>query len=248
MPKLGLKNNLTASSGLIGSDYWVEMDGNADYINLPSSFNTYFDAKDWSISAWIYHSGGIGPVSSGIIFSTGNINSGNTFRFRIQNDKLNIYYGTGGTADVDYITVTASSTLTDNTWYQVGATHDDSAETIKLYVNGSDSGIFTSKNVPGVVQDTNARIGSLAESATSGEIKGRIANVAIFSDLVTPSEMASLASVHSYDATSIGNCVGWWRMGAGTEAGSGTTIYDMSTNSNNGTLAGDAVIQEGTIS
>ena len=29
---------------------------------------------------------------------------------------------------------------------------------------------------------------------------------------------------------------GWWRMGDGTEGGSGTTIYDMSSNSNNGTL------------
>jgi hypothetical protein len=32
------------------------------------------------------------------------------------------------------------------------------------------------------------------------------------------------------------NPVGWWRMGDGTEAGSGTTVYDMSSNSNNGTL------------
>ena len=32
------------------------------------------------------------------------------------------------------------------------------------------------------------------------------------------------------------NPVAWWRMGDGTEAGSGTTVFDMSTNSNNGTL------------
>ena len=35
-------------------------------------------------------------------------------------------------------------------------------------------------------------------------------------------------------------------MGAATEDGSGTTIYDMSTNSNNGTLSGGS-IQSGTI-
>jgi hypothetical protein len=29
---------------------------------------------------------------------------------------------------------------------------------------------------------------------------------------------------------------GWWRMGDGTESGSGTTVYDLSGNSNNGTL------------
>ena len=36
-------------------------------------------------------------------------------------------------------------------------------------------------------------------------------------------------------------------MGAGTEAGSGTTIYDMSTNSNNGTLLDDAKIRRGIV-
>ena len=30
--------------------------------------------------------------------------------------------------------------------------------------------------------------------------------------------------------------IGWWRMGDGTEWGAGTTIYDMSANSNNGTM------------
>tara|TARA_R100000278_G_scaffold72720_1_gene57073 strand:- start:1111 stop:1863 length:753 start_codon:yes stop_codon:yes gene_type:complete len=249
MPSLGLKNNLAvSSSGVVrGNDYWVAMDGDADYINLSSSFNNIFDAKDWSISAWIYHIGDDTAVTSGLIFSTGSIVSGNTFRFKIQNDKLNFYFGTSGTVNVDYINGTASSALNDYTWYHVGLTHDDSAETIKIYVNGSVTDTFTSKNVPGVVHDTNARIGSLAESGTSGELYGRIANVAIFGDLVTSGEMSNLASVHSYDATSIGNCVGWWRMGAGTEAGSGTTIYDMSALNNHGTLIGDAAIQKGTI-
>ena len=238
MPSLGLKNNLAvSSSGVVRStDYWVEMDGISDYVSLSSSFNSYFDAKDWSISAWIYHSG-----DTGTIFSTGHISSGNAFRFQITSDKLKFYFGQSGT----YVSGTASSSLTDNTWYQVGITHDDSEETVKFYVNGSVTDTFT-KNIPGVVHDTNARIGSLAESASSGELTGRIANVAIFSDLVTSGEMSNLASAHSYDATSIGNCVGWWRMGAGTEAGSGNTIYDMSANSNNGTLQG-GTIEQGTI-
>jgi len=40
----------------------------------------------------------------------------------------------------------------------------------------------------------------------------------------TPTDLTSLSPV------------GWWRMGDGTESASGTTIYDMSANSNNGTL------------
>lgn len=244
MPELGLGNRLNSessmSSGIVrSSDYWVEMDGDADYVSLPSSFNSYFAAKDWSVSAWVYHTG-----ATGTIFSTGHLSSGNSFRFRLLSDKIAYYYGNTSTNITNGSSGTA---LTDNTWYHVGITHEDSAETIKLYIDGSVSNTYTSQNVPGVVHDTNARIGSLSE-VVSSEFQGRVANVAIFSDLVTPSEMASLATAHSYDATSIGNCVGWWRMGAGTEAGSGSTIYDMSANDNNGTLNGNAVIQQGTIS
>jgi hypothetical protein len=47
------------------------------------------------------------------------------------------------------------------------------------------------------------------------------------SDIYNSGEPASLSSYSP---------VGWWRMGDGTEAESGTTIYDMSDNTNNGTL------------
>jgi hypothetical protein len=57
--------------------------------------------------------------------------------------------------------------------------------------------------------------------------------------------MQSLGNDINYDATKLSNCVGWWRMGAGTENGTGTTIYDMSTNSNNGTLGDDPEIKIG---
>ena len=242
MPIFGLKNSvsgLSVSSTSVSrtSDYWIAFDGINDYVSISSSLNSYFGAKDWSVSAWIYHSG-----ASGTIFSTGHIGSGNAFRFDITSDKLKFYFGQSSGTNVS---ATASSGLTDDTWYQVGITHDDSEETVKFYVNGSVTDTFT-KNIPGVVHDTNARIGALAESGSSNELTGRIANVAVFNDLVTAGEMTNLASAHSYDATSIGGCVGWWRMGAGTEAGEGSTIYDMSSNSNNGTLTG-GTIESGTI-
>ena len=243
MPNLGLKNNLmgesTHSAGARSAvDYWVTFDGDADTVDLSSSLNGYFGAKDWSLSAWIYHGG-----SSGTIFSTGHISSGYAFRWSLTGDKLKYYFGNSTTN----IQGQTTSPLTDNTWYQVGITHDSSEETVKFYTNGSVTNTFTSAVVPGTVHDTNANIGALAESSSSSEFTGRIANVAVFSDLVTAAEMLNLASVNTYDATSIGNCVGWWRMGAGTEAGEGSTIYDMSTNSNNGTLAGDAAIASGSI-
>tara|TARA_R100000781_G_scaffold41404_3_gene28548 strand:- start:2 stop:739 length:738 start_codon:yes stop_codon:yes gene_type:complete len=244
MPGLGLKNTI-GSTSVTGNpivtrgatDYWVNFDGDDDTIGFSTSFNSYFGQKDFSLSAWIYHTG-----DSGTVFATGHISNGNMFRWSMLNDKPKFSFGQVGTS----CTGTASSALNDSQWYHIGLTHDDSEETFKLYVDGSLTDEITSKDVPGVVHDTNAEIGTISETGSTSEITARIANLSIFSVLVTAGEMSNLASVHSYDATSIGNCVGWWRMGAGTEDGTGTTIYDMSTNSNNGTLSG-ASIQSGTI-
>ena len=242
MPTLGLKNSLASQSistpaARGSSAYWIIFDGDDDHVSISNSLNSYLGQKDFSLSAWIYHS-----ATSGTIFSSGHISNGYAFRWDISSDKPGFYFGQSG----DNIDGTASLALNDNQWYQLGITHDDSEETIKFYVDGSLTDTFTSTDIPGTVHDTNARIGALAEFGQSVELTGRIANVALFSDLVTSAEMSNLASSHDYDATSIGNCVGWWRMGAGTEDGSGTTIYDMSTNSNNGTLSGGS-IQSGTI-
>ena len=37
------------------------------------------------------------------------------------------------------------------------------------------------------------------------------------------------------------NLAGWWRLGDGLENGSGTTAYDMSANSNDGTISNISV-------
>ena len=44
----------------------------------------------------------------------------------------------------------------------------------------------------------------------------------------------------SGDYNRSGQLVGWWRMGDGTEKGAGSTVYDMSRNSVNGTITGAA--------
>ena len=45
-----------------------------------------------------------------------------------------------------------------------------------------------------------------------------------------------LTESDSYDTDRTSNLIGYWRNGDGTEGGSGTTVYDMSSNSNNMTL------------
>ena len=67
-------------------------------------------------------------------------------------------------------------------------------------------------------------------------MNGHIDEVALFTSALSASDVTAIYnSGVPADLTSL-SPVGWWRMGDGTEAGSGTTVFDMSTNSNNGTL------------
>ena len=74
---------------------------------------------------------------------------------------------------------------------------------------------------------------------------GEVDELSIFNSALSASDISTLRGGASAgtlgvpaDISSL-NPVGWWRMGDGTEAGSGTTVFDMSTNSNNGTLTND---------
>ena len=60
-------------------------------------------------------------------------------------------------------------------------------------------------------------------------------------------EVSDIYDTPGYVLTDIGDCALWYRMGDGTENGSGSTIYDMSNNKLNGTLQGDATIASGGI-
>ena len=131
-----------------------------------------------------------------------------------------------------------AGSFSTGTWYHLTATYDgsNSASGIKLYVDGS------------VVTLSDASVGSYLGMATGGSLligkwsyndsalDGIVDEVAIFDSELSASDVAAIYNSGSpADLTSL-SPVGWWRMGDGTEDGSGTTIYDMSSNSNNGTL------------
>ena len=65
---------------------------------------------------------------------------------------------------------------------------------------------------------------------------GLIDEVSVFNSELSASDITAIYNSGVPTDISSLSPVGWWRMGDGTEAGSGTTVYDMSSNSNNGTL------------
>ena len=77
-----------------------------------------------------------------------------------------------------------------------------------------------------------------ASATGTKDWNGQMADVSIYTTLLSPSEIL----VHYNDGLPfnpyhIRGLAGWWRFGDGAERNTGSTVYDMSRNSNNGTLA-----------
>ena len=137
------------------------------------------------------------------------------------------------------------STISTGTWYHGAVTVAENTsldqQVATVYLNGAtDSIAFEST---GLVDFTysNTVIGQSNYGGTE-HFDGMIDEVAIWNKVLSPAEITAIynSGVANFNLLgntgnyhSKGSLVGWWRMGDGTENGSGTTIYDMSTNSNN---------------
>ena len=117
-----------------------------------------------------------------------------------------------------------------NRWYHVCGTWDGT--TSKIYVNGTVGGTTGSFSSTLGGSGITYKVGTML----SGYWNGQIDDVAVYSSGLSASDVTTLYNNGKPDAVSATNLVAWWRMGDGTEAGSGTTVYDMSSNTNNGTL------------
>jgi len=243
MPILGLSNQLSASSPPGEPNYWIALDGTGDSLGFSTNFSSYIKAADFSMSGWI-NSSAISDHQ--VIFMTGGSGGGEAnFKLYLQSSKLRAVSMGGSDTNLAVTPSSGQAALSSDTWYHIGFTYDHSETEAITYLNGS---AYQTRDVSGdegmaAVSGDNAKIGE-ASAGTAYNFSGKIANFALFNDVVSGAEMSTLAGSRDADADAIGNCVGWWRMGAGT-GDSGSTINDQTSSNNDGTLAGDAVIFAG---
>ncbi len=211
------------------NQYSVSLDGTDDYLDIPDSTALETTAFTWSV--WFYCTA-IDRYNI-IVDTATNSSTFNGYEIFVINSTNKIRFASYHSTDQ----IDSTTAVSANTWYHVAATHESGSD--KLYVNGSleASGSAASFSVSNAA---NLRIGS--SSIFSLYHQGLIDEVAFFNSALSASDISTLRGGASAgtlgvpaDISSL-NPVGWWRMGDGTEAGSGTTIFDMSINSNNGTL------------
>ena len=141
-----------------------------------------------------------------------------------------IYYS-GGDSNAQ-----ASHTVKGEGWKHVAMTYDGT--TLRLYINGTEAATtsISSKTISNT--SNNLRLGGTGTSAE--HLKGKLADVRLYSSTLTASEIQILASKILSD-TSLGagssTLVGWWKL-------NNNSITDSSTNSNNGTATGTTQIYD----
>ena len=224
------------SSGFANT-YSVDFDGANDHMSTSSSSDFAFGTGGFSIGMWFYSNG------------TSNTN---IFDFRSSGGSLyvpSLWLRTnGGGSHIRYYVqgsggylVNAYPTLNTGNWYHVLIAGNGT--TTSIYLNGNSTALASASDT------TNYQAAPLTLGKYFGNNSytwnGLIDEFAVWNACLdgddanaiynsgTPNDLTNAAS---YNTSRTSNLVGYWRMGDGTEAGSGTTVYDMSGNSNDGTL------------
>ena len=228
-------------------EYSLEFDGTNDYVELASPFESTFGAS-FSVSCWFKADDGL-PLSgtSEAIFGARDGDS-RVYLYIEDSGKIFVIYDVEGTS---INAQSASAELTDGQqpWKHLVLVIDDTANQISIYLDnklvtlddGDNDGDIGSTDLSTYASTRNMFIGSASNNGSRNlDFAGKISEWVLYSTALTASQVATLYNgrepYNHKEGIATGNLVGWWRMGDGTERSSGTTIYDMSANSNNGTM------------
>jgi hypothetical protein len=217
----------------ITNSHSLSLDGTDDHAEVTGSSEIQI-SYPLTISAWVYPTvAGVSTTNLRTIISWGSASTGQGRFFGLKTTNNNLSFGSYG-SDLN-----STTALSLHTWYHVAATVT-SGET-KLYINGSLD--TTGSNTLNSFTYSKTHVGELFYSTTTParHFAGNIDELALFNSVLTADEVSQLYNFgNPFDLnsdagnyTSSANLKAWWRMGDGTEAGSGTTIYDMSTNDSN---------------
>lgn len=228
----GTLNSITSSSWVLGkSGSALDLDGNADYVQIADNalldFNT---GSTYSYSFWIKPD----SMQEWSTVWSQTVDSSSYFLVYAHTSTTNPWIVTSGIS-VGLYDGSAVATRTSNNnvisigkWSHITITYDGSlaaASRIRIYVDGIDqTGTGTGSGGTSTLSIANTRIG--ANQPFGEYYNGAIDEVRFYSAVLTPAQIA-----YNYNR---GRPVGWWKF----DECQGTTLYDSSGNSSNGTWTG----------
>lgn len=201
-----------------------EFDGADDYTDAGNDSSLNLSGQ-MTISAWIYpHSVTTGSGGRSII-----VDKGSKYVFRIDDGKIGAYLagdvGTDTLGDGE-----ETGNLNINEWQHVSITLDE--DYVKFYINGVNT--FSKNNIIGSLETTavNLLIGN--QDGNTRYFDGLIDDVRIYDYARTGKQIVEdMNGGHPAVGSPVGSQALYWRF----DEGYGSTVYDWSPNSNNGTLS-----------
>ena len=217
---------------------WTEIHSDSGGAALSNTYSLDFDGTDdvmqtgvayattWSASVWVKpnHTSG----SNGTIFSDAS-----TRRAYIYYDGTNysVYLRQGSSP---FIILTSTGNAIHDTWTHMAFTRDSATSTATMYINGSqvatvtDGGDTANKQKP-------ANIGCINTTGT-WPFNGKMDEFGWWDGTaLSSSDVTAIYNSGVPDDLSSYSPTNWWRMGD-DDSGTGTTITDQGSGSNDGTL------------
>ena len=222
-----------------GVNEYVAVSDHNDFSFGDSSNDSPFSVSVWAKASDLTSSGIIGKGYAGFL---------GEWEFYFNSvDKINLRLGDGFLV---WISKYGTSALTsdEGTWHHYVATYDGSGASsgIKLYRDSTEiTSTTTSDYGTYVAMDNTTNIPTFGLSGLGNGAKyfdGKLDEVTVWSVELNSSEVTKLYNngVAGFDlATATSNLKAWWRCGEGSSGSNTdgtTTVYDMSTNTHNGTL------------
>jgi len=206
--------------------YSINFDGSNDYVEVGNVSG--LTGTSFSISAWFYLTAN--PSGEGI-FGAGSSSSDRIWLQVL--DSNTIRFGSLGNIDTFDL---SSGTFSLNTWYHIVGVIDGTSK--EVFIDGSSLGTATVSSLSGT-NGNSVRIGALpSQTAAFGALnpyQGILDELAVFNTALSSTNVSSIYNSGTPNDLSSYSPVGWWRMGD-DDSGTGTTVTDQGSGSNDGTL------------
>ena len=229
-------SRVTTVPEYVFNQYSLSLDGSDDYINVPHDTSLSLSSAG-TFSVWVKMDTSHSIDYPYLFAKWAGSDENYTFFTKVTGEsagKFRMRYWDGSSVQ------SSATEINRGEWVHLAATLDGS--NLIYYVNGSADN--TVSMGMGTTNTGDLRIGYSPSNIRS--FPGLIDEAAIFSTKLSSAQISNIYKGEESGGSggtngvpgslATFNPVGWWRMGDGTEAGSGTTVYDMSSNSNNGTL------------
>ena len=235
--------------------YSATLNGSSDYLPIAGSqssgtFDFLIDDMNYTVAMWFSLDDYTQSDSQVLLANnyTGSFNGIQIWydnRSGISTNAIRVNSWAGSS-----VSTQTNNAVTDTNWHHLVVTASGASGTLSVYLDGNTTPIATASLGSVTSSSTQQDLaigGRIISNSVNSSLDGRIDEVSIWNTAISSADVSSLYNggspvdlldSSSYDTDRTGDLFSWWRMGDGTEAASGSTVYDMSSNSNNATLNG----------